>query len=244
LASSAELSRLLINLKEISSFLLPIVLTFIGYIINRSLKRLESRMAVSRDLMERRFKDFDELTSSLNDLFCYCTYVGHWREITPPEALEAKRKLDKLVYQTLPIWGSNFLIAYRGFIRVCFLEYDGRGTSARIRADINLHKENWGQSWKGEWDQYFVSPSSRFDWPLKQQAYTSLLWEERKPFCRLLFSIAPSLFAHDVQRTELSFRRHLVQPAYARLIEAIGANLGVSLDPQALLTTWDNRKEV
>ncbi len=201
-------------------------------------------MAVSRDLMERRFKDLDELTSSLNDLFCYCTYVGHWGKITPIEALEIKRKLDKLVYQSLPIWGSNFLIAYRGFIRVCFSEYGGRETSARIRADINRHKENWGQNWNEEWEQYFVPPNSRFDSSLRQQAYTSLLLEQRKPFHRLIFSISPSFFAHQVEQAELSYRCHLVQPAYAKLITAIGENLGVSLEPKAILATWEKSKKV
>lgn len=240
LISTTSLPNWVEGLQAIASLLVPILVALIGYLINRSLGILNSRLEVSRDLMERRFKDFDELTSGLNDLFCYCTYVGHWREMTPINALEVKRKLDKLVYGSLPIWGSNFLIAYRDFIKVCFSEYGGRGTSAKLRADINIHKENWVNNLSEEWNQYFVPPNKPLDWSLKQQAYKSLLWERRKPFHRLIFGIAPSLFSYQVKcaSAKFSYRRHLVQPAYAKLIVALGKNLGVSIESEEILATW------
>ncbi|MGF2033731.1 MAG: hypothetical protein RMZ43_000110 [Nostoc sp. CmiVER01] len=238
LISTTSLPNWTASLQVISSVLVPILVALIGYIINRSLGILNNRLAVSRDLMERRFKDFDELTSGLNDLFCYCTYVGQWREITPIKALEIKRQLDKMVYQSLPIWGNNFLTAYRDFIKVCFSEYAGRATSAKLRADINIHKENWGERWIDEWDQYFIPQNNRLDWSLKQQAYRFLLWEQQKPFHRLLFGIAPSLFSNQVKCAKLSYRRHLVQPNYAKLMMAIGENLGVSIKSKDLLATW------
>jgi hypothetical protein len=136
--------------------LVPITVVVVGLVISRHLTTLESNLALSRTLMERRSKAFDDLGPILNHIFCYATYVGRWRELTPPELRQKKREADALFASMLPLWSSEVVQDYRAFMDSCFLTFQGVGKEALLRANIVRHKQSHGSGWKTEWDSFFA----------------------------------------------------------------------------------------
>jgi hypothetical protein len=48
------------------------------------------------------------MAPKLNDLFCFFLCVGHFQEVTPPEALQRKRELDKTFFANAPLFDPAF----------------------------------------------------------------------------------------------------------------------------------------
>lgn len=79
--NSLEITKLLAGLVT------PAVLAFIGIYIHRITKRFEHLQWRSQKLIETRLKIYEELAPQLNDLLCYFTYVGCWKDLDPPAVL-------------------------------------------------------------------------------------------------------------------------------------------------------------
>lgn len=219
----------------------PVLVVTIGWLVNRRLKEIDVRLARTRDLMCRRFQHFDAMSEWINDIFCYSSYVGHWRSMTPVDILQAKRRLDKLIYANVPIWGSEFLVAYRRFIRACFREYTGVDGAAQLKTSMVRHKKAWGARWLVDWDQYFAMGEGAVNGGAEGTSFT-------RPSSRGGIQLVSGYWRKWDKRVRpgrvgdetVSFREDVVQPAYAELLATIAAKLGVAVSRQEILSSWQD----
>lgn len=124
---SASLWNSLEIAKLIVSTLTPLIVLLFGLWISRSLKRLEHLQWTNQKITEKRIAVFEELAPLLNDLLCYFTFVGCWKDLTPIEAVKLKRKLDRIVHVHAPLFSKEFLNKYNDFINACYGTYSGWG---------------------------------------------------------------------------------------------------------------------
>lgn len=84
--------------QAVSAVSVPIVVAVIGYKLNQRLKLYEASQWRNQELIKARLQYFDQLAPMLNDLMCYLTFVGRWKELTPPDVIALKRDIDRLFY--------------------------------------------------------------------------------------------------------------------------------------------------
>jgi hypothetical protein len=86
--NSLEVAKLLAGL------LTPTAITLLGIYVHRATKRFEHLQWRSQKLVERRLEIYDDLAPHFNDLLCYFTYVGAWKELDPPAVVAHKRIVE------------------------------------------------------------------------------------------------------------------------------------------------------
>ena len=152
--NSLEIAKLII------SALTPVMVVLIGLWISRSLKRLEYLQWTNQKITEKRIAVFEELAPLLNDLLCYFTFVGCWKELSPPEVVERKRKMDRIVHVNAPLFSEEFVTRYNDFINDCYRTYSGWGRDAQLRTLSDRRRKAAGDSWNTQWDVYFTDKHS------------------------------------------------------------------------------------
>jgi hypothetical protein len=117
-------------------------------------KQLEERQFTNQKLMQKRMEVFDEAAPLLNDLSCFIRRVGGWKEISPPDAIKAKRRLDRLMYINEALFSNEFRRAYFSFIHRCFETYVGPAKDAKLRT--SLAERTLVPTWDKSWAQAFT----------------------------------------------------------------------------------------
>lgn len=155
-----EIAKLLV------SALMPIAVAWLGYVINRTSNR-------RAHVTERRIKVFDQVAQDLNDLYCYFSYVGHWKGLTPPEVLSKKRKLDRIIHINRFLFTRRFYKRYKKFIDLCSQAYSAPGEDAKLRTITrdSEQKEVWNEEWNKMFTDRTLSSSPR----TIERAYSSLM---------------------------------------------------------------------
>lgn len=146
--------------KLVAGLLIPVALTFFGVYIHRITKRFEHLQWRSQKLIEKRLAIYDDLAPHFNDLLCYFTYVGCWKELNPPDVVALKRTLDKKVHLASPLFSPSFFAACGRFQSLCFETYTGWGRDALLRTQFLRRKEARPTDWKAEWENCFSSSVS------------------------------------------------------------------------------------
>jgi|SRR6185295_5196210 hypothetical protein len=164
--NSLEIAKLAV------SILTPLLVLGIGLGINRSLKRLELRQWTSQKVIEKRLKIYDELAPSLNDLLCYFTFVGSWKDLTPVEVIKTKRLIDRIVHVNAPLFSKDFKRKYDILIDCCYETFTGWGRDARLRTTSTRYK--LGEGWDPKWDDCF-SKEVEADPEAVRSAYNALM---------------------------------------------------------------------
>ena len=173
--ASGSLWNSLEIVKLVVSGLTPVVVLLLGIWISRLARRLEELQWANRTIVEWRIKVYDEVATLLNDLSCYYTFVGNWKDLNPPQVVSLKRDLDKKIHTAAPLFSKKFLSLYFTFIHACFETYTGWGKDARLRTPINRHREAAGDHWRKEWEELF-SPAERCEAPSAiRSAYQALM---------------------------------------------------------------------
>ena len=110
-------------------------------------------MAKSK-IIERRLEIYDKIAPQLNDLLCYFTYVGCWKDLTPEEVIKMKRVLDKEIYLAQPLFSSNFFSHCMAFVNLCYEPFVGWGKDAKLRTKFENRKEA-NSEWNLSWEEMF-----------------------------------------------------------------------------------------
>jgi hypothetical protein len=165
--NSLELAKLTVDI------LVPLVLLLFGIWIKRLTDRIDRRAKLSEIEVEWRLSVFRDLAPKLNLLYCYFMYVGTWRDLTPEEAISAKRECDRAIYSNRFLWTDGFLTSYRDFISTAFIESRGKGQKLQLRSNRERYQEN--ANWRSEWDNHFVEPKDRVTREQFGVAYDSVL---------------------------------------------------------------------
>jgi hypothetical protein len=141
--------------KLIGGLLTPVGLACFGIYVHRVTKRFEHLQWRSQKLVEKRLTIYDDLAPHFNDLLCYFTYVGIWRDLDPLEVVKLKRVMDKKIYLGAPIFSTEFFVACMAFQSLCYETYNGWGRDASLRTHSQRRREARAKDWKTEWDEYF-----------------------------------------------------------------------------------------
>lgn len=168
--NSLEVMRLII------SVLTPVILALMGLYLNRMLKKIEHRQWRNQKLIEKRLSIYDELAPLLNDLLCYFTYVGNWKDFTPEEIVQKKRAIDKKSYIAQPLFSKIFFTEIMTFIDLCFKPFQGWGQNAKLLTDAGKRKEIYGDKWDKSWDILFISDPKEITDPEKiKESYSRIM---------------------------------------------------------------------
>lgn len=148
---------MILNLiQTVAAVSVPIVGAIIGYKLNHRLKLYEASQWRNQELIKARLEYFGQLAPMLNDLMCYLTFIGRWKELTPPDVIAIKRDADRLFYSVAPLFSQAAVTAYQDFLGVCFTTHNRWGADARICSGFMRRREASRQPWRVEWEQLFT----------------------------------------------------------------------------------------
>jgi hypothetical protein len=134
----------------------PVAVAVLGVYLTRLAKRFEHAQWRNQRLIEKRISVYDDLASDLNDLLCYFTYVGCWKELNPRDVVALKRRIDKKVYLAAPLFSRSFFEKCMKFLNLCYATFQGWGEDAKLRTTFNRRKETAAANWDSKWDSLFA----------------------------------------------------------------------------------------
>lgn len=141
----------------VAAVAVPIVVAVIGYRLNQRLKLWEASQWRNQELIKARLQYFGQLAPMFNDLMCYFTFIGRWKEISPPEVIALKRDTDRLFLSVAPLFSQRAVDEYREFMGRCFLMASRNwGEDARIRSGFVRRRDAWLGAWLAEWEDMFT----------------------------------------------------------------------------------------
>ena len=101
-------------------------------------------------VVTRRLDIFANLAPGLNQLLCFATFVGGWKQIEPGQAIALKRQLDETMYANRVLFSDELFEAYRQFMVTLFAMYATVDADAHLRAPI---ESKWGNRRNLSWWQ-------------------------------------------------------------------------------------------
>jgi len=119
----------------------PVTVAVLGVIFARASRKIEQVQWANQTVVTRRLEIFDILAPGLNQLLCFATFVGGWKEIDPPKVIATKRDLDQIMYANKVLFSDELFAAYHAFMSVLFDMFGTTGADAKIRAPI---QSRWG----------------------------------------------------------------------------------------------------
>lgn len=164
--------------KLIIEALTPIIGGIIAWRLAKIGKDLESKQWTDRKIIEKRLEVYEKVVPALNDLYCFFMYVGNWKEITPPQAIDIKRMLDKNMHIYTHLFNNNLFNLYQNFINQCFQTYTGKGHDAKLKTDFTK-RAKFTSDWQAKWEIFFSSNSTSDSSSIKE-SYNILLVFFRK----------------------------------------------------------------
>src|SRR6516164_3651514 len=73
------------------SALTPITVLVLGFMFTRASRRIEQVQWANQTVVTHRLEIYDKLAPGLNQLLCFATFVGGWKEIDPLKAISTRR---------------------------------------------------------------------------------------------------------------------------------------------------------
>ena len=158
--------------KLAAGILSPVAIAALGVYIHRVTKRFEHVQWRSQKLVEKRLAIYDEVAPRLNDLLCYFTYVGSWRDKDPPEIVALKRDLDRRIHLAAPLFSPALYSTCQALLALCYETYTGWGQDAKLRTAY-LRRRDARADWEHEWEACFSESAS--DPAAVRAAYTEVM---------------------------------------------------------------------
>jgi hypothetical protein len=128
--------------------LTPITVAGLGVLFARTSRRIEQVQWANQTVVTRRLDIFGQLAPGLNQLLCFATFVGGWKEIQPAQATAVKRKLDETMYANRVLFSDELFAAYHHFMSTLFAMYATTDADAHLRAPI---ESKWGNRRNMDW---------------------------------------------------------------------------------------------
>lgn len=172
--------------KIVASVLTPLALAAVGIYVHRVTKRYEHGQWRSQKLVEKRLSVYEQLAPDLNDLLCYFTYVGCWKDLKPPAVVALKRSVDKKIYLAAPLFSPSFFQACMAFQNLCFETYNGWGEDALLRTAFERRREarsDWDSSWEKCFSENVAQPNEiREAYTRAMEAFSEDIGVQPQPF--------------------------------------------------------------
>jgi hypothetical protein len=128
--------------------LTPITVAGLGVLVARTSRRIEQVQWANQTVVTRRLDIFAQLAPGLNQLLCFATFVGGWKEIQPRQAIVIKRQLDETMYASKVLFSGQLFAAYHQFMTTLFAMYATTDADAHLRAPI---ESQWGDRRNMPW---------------------------------------------------------------------------------------------
>jgi hypothetical protein len=128
--------------------LTPLTVAGLGVFIARASRRIEQVQWANQTVVARRLEIFAQVAPWLNQLLCFATFVGGWKEIQPAQAIALKRKLDETMYANRVLFSDQLFAAYHQFMTTLFAMYATTDADAHLRAPID---SKWGNRRNMPW---------------------------------------------------------------------------------------------
>ncbi|MDO8383293.1 MAG: hypothetical protein Q7T17_09985 [Microbacterium sp.] len=128
----------------------PIAVIVFGAILTRRQSRNEL-------LLKARIEYYRELAPDLNRLMTYMMFIGTWRDVSPPDVIALKRRLDAAFYVAAPLFSEVVVDRYQRYMSRCFKTFGLWGSDALIRSSAYRRRQSWQapQPWDTRWDRLF-----------------------------------------------------------------------------------------
>jgi hypothetical protein len=139
----------------------PLAVAILGLYLTRLAKRFEDVQWRNQRLIEKRIEIYDDLASDLNDLLCYFTFVGCWKDLTPMDVVRLKRRIDKKIHLAAPLFSPSFFEYCMNFMNLCYAMFQGWGEDAKLRTTFDRRKQAAGSKWEPTWDACFSGDVSK-----------------------------------------------------------------------------------
>jgi len=183
--NSLELTKVLV------SALTPILVAIIGFIINGKLKKLDNRQWTNQKILEKRLIVYDKVVPILNDILCYHSYIGSWKELSTKKIIDYKRILDKEFNVYSSLFCPELMTKYNDFIKLCYKTNTGWGNDAKIKSLYYQRVKyctDWQESDQKSFDEeYILEVSSHKD---KEDEYITI---KKKAYIELINVLSSSL---------------------------------------------------
>jgi hypothetical protein len=153
-ADALEIAKLLAQVAT------PVIVAVLGVYFAGVARKFEQRAWQNQKLIEKRLAIYDEIAPLLNDVLCYFTFVGSWKDMKPTEVVALKRLLDKKIHLAAPLLSPEFYKEATEFIDLCFETYTAWGQDAKLRTQPERRREATRQSWDSAWDALFTANCS------------------------------------------------------------------------------------
>jgi hypothetical protein len=128
--------------------LTPLAVVALGVVFARTSRRIEQVQWANQTVVNHRLDIFGKLAPGLNQLLCFATFVGRWKEIDPRKAIATKRRLDEIMYSNRVLFSDELFAAYAHFMATLFAMYATTNADARLRSPID---SKWGDRRKQHW---------------------------------------------------------------------------------------------
>jgi hypothetical protein len=128
--------------------LTPITVVVLGVLFTKASRRIEQVQWANQTVVTHRLDVYDKLAPGLNQLLCFATFVGRWKEIDPQTAIAIKRDLDQTMYANKVLFSDELFAAYHQFMTVLFAMFATTGADAKVRAPI---ESKWGSRRELSW---------------------------------------------------------------------------------------------
>jgi hypothetical protein len=143
-------------LTAVGAVVTPLAVVVIGFILNRQLKRIEARQWRSQELITARLTYYREIAEPLNDLMCYFTFIGTWKDWTPPDVVGMKRSLDRTFHTLSPFFSVEVVHAYTTFMDHCFDTFGAWGADAKLKTSYRRRQSVCREPWQADWESMFT----------------------------------------------------------------------------------------
>lgn len=128
--------------------LTPLTVAGLGVLLARTSRRIEQVQWANQTVVTRRLDIFAQLAPGLNQLLCFATFVGGWKEIQARQAIALKRQLDEIMYANRVLFSDELFAAYHQFMITLFAMWTTTDADALLRAPI---ESQWGNRRNMPW---------------------------------------------------------------------------------------------
>lgn len=142
--------------KIVAQLAMPVTAIVIALWVNRALEKFKHLQWRNQKLIEKRLEAYEKIAPDLNDLLCYFTYVGTWRDVSPETIVSMKRALDKKIHLAAPLFSGDFIKTCDAFVNLCYQTFNGMGADALLRSTIETRKPYCKTPWNADWDACFT----------------------------------------------------------------------------------------
>lgn len=113
-----------------------LIATGLGVAFLIRLRSIDDALWQSRLIIYKRLEIYDQIAPDLNRIYCFRRLLGYWKEISPPDLIATKRRLDRAVNINRHLLSEEFYRAYLDFMGLTFRTFTGPGEDAKIRAVV------------------------------------------------------------------------------------------------------------